>query len=227
MSVSKNVEWWYLLDRNNRYFGHINECRNKDYSQSGEVHIHHIIPKAWFRTRNAEELAYMDSQENLIPLSVTDHVRAHELLYEIYKNPGDLAAVQMLKGDKVESRRIWRRAGAYASHAAQKANGSTFYDSEFQREMAYRSLARPDALQIRSEGGTVGGRNRNKGRAIKKEDRYIFYYKNVEVFCILNCETGGDVLEILNLYKATPLQRATPLLNGSRKSLHGWSCEKL
>lgn len=159
-------------------------------------------------------------------LSVEHHIKAHELLYEIYKNPTDLAAVQMLKGYKTESRRLWRQAGARAVNEIERAKGSTVFNNEFQKEMARRSLARPDALEIRSKGGRIGGKTRNKGIAIQKTDRYVFSYNNTPALCILNCETGGDVLEMLHTFKKTPLERATPLLNGSRKTLYGWSCEK-
>lgn len=48
-----------------------------------------------------------------------------------------------------------------------------------------------------------------------------------EVLCIINCETGQDVLNELNKFAPTALQRVTPLLKGERKWLHNWSCKKL
>lgn len=102
------LHWWFTFDRANKYFTFIASCRTKDYSNASELHKHHILPKSWFRGKSKEELLYRDSPENIIVLSyashtgggcpqVEDHVKAHELLYEIYKNPTDLAAVQMLK----------------------------------------------------------------------------------------------------------------------------------
>lgn len=93
--------------------------------------------------------------------------------------------------------------------------------------MAARSMARPDAREIRSKGGKKGGTTRNLDRAIKQDDCYLFSFKGQEVLCIFNCRTGGQVLEQLHLYKQTPLKRVTPLLNGSRSTLYGWSCVKL
>jgi hypothetical protein len=191
------------------------------------MHVHHIIPKHWFNHDSQAEKLYCESEENLIYLSLADHIKAHELLYEIYKRPQDKGAVLMLQGDKKESRLIWRQLGAKAVNEKLKNEGSNFWNSEFQTEMASRSLARPDAKEIRSKGGQQGGRIRNLNRAIKANDRYLFYYNNEPVLCIFNCETGGDVLKTLHEFKKTPLQRATPLLNGSRKTLNGWSCEKL
>lgn len=220
------LQWWYLFERNNNYFSFIDSCRGKIYT-NGEVHKHHIIPKYWFREKTTEEIQYCDSEENLISLSREDHIKAHELLYEIYKNPQDRAAVYMLQGKKEESLRLWRQLGADTIHNILKNEGITFWDSDFQKEMAKRSMARPDALEIRSKGGKVGGRNRNLNRVITKNDRYLFCYNDEPVLCILNCETGGDILECLHSYKETPLQRVSQLLNGTRKRLNGWSCTKL
>jgi hypothetical protein len=114
-----------------------------------------------------------------------------------------------------------------AVHAILKEKGATFYSSEWQKEMATRSLARPDALEIRSRGGRIGGINRNLGIAIKSNDRYLFFYKGQPVLCIINCETGGQVMEQLQLYKQTNMKRVTPLLKGSRATAYGWRCEKI
>ena len=188
--------------------------------------MHHIIPKHRFRDL-PEEIAYCNSKENLIHLSLVNHVKAHELLYELYNLFADKAAVLMLQGNKVESRRIWRQLGAEAVHKKLKADKANFWNLEFQKEMGKRSLARPDALEIRSKGGRKGGRVRNLDRAIGKNDRYVFFFEKVAVMCIFNCQTGGDVLLELNKFKQTSLKRTSPLLNGSRKTLNGWSCEKL
>ena len=59
------------------------------------------------------------------------------------------------------------------------------------------------------------------------QDVVIMLYKGHEVLCIINCNLGSQVVNELNKFIATPLQRATPLLKGERKSLHGWSCRKL
>jgi hypothetical protein len=62
---------------------------------------------------------------------------------------------------------------------------------------------------------------------MKKEDRFAFCFEGQPVLCVFNCETGTDVLEILNQYKLTPLERVSPLLTGKRKNAYGWSCKKI
>lgn len=220
-------QWWYGFDRTSTYFIFIESCRKKKYDMNKELNVHHIIPKHWFDNGNLEELGYCESIENKIILSVEDHIKAHELLYEAYRRPQDRGAVLLLQGDKIESRKLWRRLGAEKVHEILQEEKKIFWDPEFQKEMAQRSLAREDALEIRSKGGKKGGKTTNKGKAIKLEDRYLFYFEKQPVFCVFNCETGGEVLEILHSYKQTSLKRATQLLNRTRKTLNGWSCEKL
>ena len=221
-------QWWFLLDRTNIYFNYIKINHNKEYDAGVETHLHHVIPKYWFGD-TAEEQAYCNSPGNLIRLSRADHIKAHELLYEVYQNPQDQGAVQLLRGNTEEGLKVLRTLGANADlwHRILEAEGKNFWDPEFQKEMAKRSLARPDALELRSKGGKIGGKNRNKNVAITKKDKYLFLYNKIPILCIINCETGGEVLEVLNNFKTTPLQRVTPLLKGERQSLYSWSCEKL
>lgn len=188
--------------------------------------MHHIVPKHWIGN-NLNEQAFCNSSDNLIYLTLEEHIKAHQILFNLYGKAADNAAVKMLEGDKAESRRLWRIEGSKAVHKKLKEEGRSFWDPECQKMLADRSMSRPDALQIRSEGGKKGGRTRNLNRAISKSDRYLFLFNNEPVLCCFNCETGGDVLTQLHAFKKTNLVRASQLLNGSRKSLYGWSCKKL
>lgn len=221
-----NQNTWQTIDRNNAYFDFIANCRLKTYDGATDLHIHHIIPQ-YVLNKTEEGRRYLDSDENRVLLSPMDHLQAHTLLYEFYENKQDQGACLLLRGSMTDASQIWKRLGAEATHKIQKRKGGGIYSSEWQKEMAARSMARSDAIEIRSKGGKIGGTTRNLDRAIKQNERYLFKYKNQEVLCIMNCRTGGQVLEQLNLYQKTPLQRVTPLLNGDRKSLHGWSCVKL
>ncbi len=222
------IQKWQNFIQDNKYFRFISQCRGKKYPKGIEIHVHHIIPRHMFGAgASPEELEYCESEQNLIRLSVADHVTAHALLYQIYKRPQDLGAVKMLQGDKEASRRIWRTLGAYAAHEILKETGKTFWNPKFQKEMGQRSMARPDALEIRSRGGKLGGTNRQKNRAIKPHERYEFCFKGEPVLCIINCDSGTQVIEELNKFQKTELSRASPLLNGTKKSLYGWSCKRL
>lgn len=223
MNNSKRKQW-EIIDKNKTYFSFIESCHFKKYSpENCQLHMHHIIPKYAF-SETSEDIAEKNCSENLILLSLEDHIKAHELLYDVFKNPQDLGAIAILKGSQSEACRIWRQLGAKATHQIQKEKYQTFYNSDFQKNMAKRSLARPDALEIRSKGGKIGGTKCHLDRAIKAHQCFVFSYQSKEVLCIFNCRTGGQVLEQLNQYKKTSLQRVTPLIKGVRQSLNGWSC---
>ena len=216
-----------INSRENPYLSFIETCRCKPVQTNVEKHKHHILPKHWIDWENQEEVQFLESPENLIFLDLVDHIEAHKRLYELYGRKGDYGAFQMLAGNKSESRRIWRTLGAKAVHAKLKASQTNFWDPEFQTKLAQRSISKPDALQVRSNGGKIGGRNRHIGRVITRQDRYLFFMNGKPVLCCFNCETGGDVVRVLNQFSETGITRVTPLLKKTRKSSYGWSCIKL
>lgn len=224
-----SLKTFKTLDRNNAYFRFIEECRKKKYPEdTSQMHIHHIIPKYVFaKNASPEDRLFRDSRDNLIILSVADHAKAHALLFEIYGNPQDNGAVLMLNGYDQESRQIWRKLGAQAVNKLMQEQQKTFWDPAFQKEMGARSMARPDARAIRAAGGKAGGTKTKQNIAIKKHQKYVFLFKGEPVLCIINCDSGTQVLQQLQLFQKTPLQRTTQLLKGERKSLYGWSCAKL
>lgn len=168
---------------------------------------HHVVPKFVIRDYlrdNAltlspvevkEILAFQESPNNLITLTEPDHIEAHVIMFDIYGDPRDKGAINLLLGGLDNAKTEWRGAGAYAAHAKQRAAKTGFWDSETQKILAARSMTKPNALDTRSLGGKDGGRNRNKDRAISLHHRYEVSYKGKPVFCVINCETGGDVLK--------------------------------
>jgi hypothetical protein len=237
-----NINTYKNLDTNNAYFKHLAECAEKQYDETVPKQMHHIIPKYVFNKKSAtpEDLEFLNSPQNIIELSAEDHILAHELLFTEYGNLQDKGATNLLKGLKKESKHIWKILGAEASHIVQKEKGKNFWDPIFQKEMAKRSMERPDALETRSIGGKKGGRNKSRNDVINANQRFVFSYlkekrKKVpedEVLCIINCETGGEVLEQLKLSenctnRHTNINRTSSLLTGTRKTASGWSCEEL
>jgi hypothetical protein len=244
----KDPKWYLTFTKsNNAYFGYISEILKARGSKpqtelnvnngsfgnvpspiGAETQQHHIIPKFLFNHTNKEEIAYMNSNENTILLTAEEHLKAHEIFSELYDDPRAKGAVLLLKGQMTSAKTEWRKAGAYASHAIQKANGTGRWDSALQKERAAIAMAKPDALEVRSKAGKVGGRNRNLDRVIKPTDKFIFSYNDKQVFCVLNCSTGGDVLKSLKHYNpSTQISRVSNLLNGKRRIDRGWTCNKI
>ena len=224
-----SIQTYQQLNKENDDFNHIEVCRAKQYGPDTQMHVHHIIPEYVFNHSAATpaDLEFKNSQENLVVLSIEDHIIAHQLLYEVYGNKQDCGAILILTGQLAEASRVWKQLGAWASHNVQEENERQFWNQEFQKEMARRSMARPDALLIRSVGGQIGGKTTKLYVAIKPHERFTFLYKGEAKVSLFNCSLGSQVLEVLNAVQPSKLQRATPLLNGSRQNLNGWSCVRL
>lgn len=210
--------FWFLdfLKKTNKYFHFIETCRHiphKNDAPSSPIicHIHHIIPK--FMLETIDEKLFRDTAENTITLSCEQHLFAHRLFAELYEDPRAVGAVTLLTCEIPEPLiREWRREGAYASHKVQKATGKGMWDPILQKRRADKSMAKADALESRSRGGKIAGLKRHIGVALKKEDCYMFSYKNQEVLGIINCKTGGQVLaELKRCIPDKTLKRVSPL----------------
>lgn len=149
------------------------------------------------------------------------------MIYFIKSMEIDRGAILLLNNYKEESRSIWHVLGACATNNLMRERGLNFWDNNYQREMARRSMNRPDAIQIRKKAGQLGGVRTKTGVAIKKNHKYVFFRENKPVLCIINCDLGSQVLIELNKFHKTPLQRTSQLLNRTKKTLHGWSCKKI
>ena len=174
-----------------------------------------------------ELLIFQESSGNLVTLTEEDHIIAHQMMANIYGDPRDKGAMQLLLGGLSEAKIEWRRAGALATHAKLKAAGRNFWDPEVQKANARKSLLKPDALVTRSIGGKTGGISINLYRIMKEEDKYLFFYKGRPVLCVFNCRTGGEVIKELNSFIETPIKRISPLLKGQRGSAYGWTVQRI
>lgn len=222
VETNTNIQWFLAQEPENLYFQFLASIQ--PYPANTLTHTHHILPKYLFRL---DLQLFYNNAFNLCTLSIPDHKRAHEILFELYGDPRDQGAAFLLQGNQTDALVSWRRAGGFATQQILRQEGRTVYDQNWQREMAQRSMQRPDALQIRSEGGRRGGRQRNINRIINKNQRFLFKWQGKPCLCIINCETGGEVLEQLQLAHPTNIERVTALLNGTRKYAYGWSCEPI
>lgn len=120
---------WKTIDRNNKYFAFIEECRLKTYDEGTTLHVHHIIPK-YVLNKTEEGKDYLNSDENLITLSDQNHLQAHGLLYEVYNNSQDRGACLLLQGQRDGAVKVWRTLGAEATHRIQRAKGGTVFNQK-------------------------------------------------------------------------------------------------
>lgn len=215
----------YRNDYNKPYFDFIEICRNKKYSETTQMHTHHIIPKYLLKS-TPEEIYFCQSKRNLILLSIDDHITAHEIFSQLYSDYRNRGAIDLLKGQCKEAFKKWKQAGAYASHKQQQKNQTGFWDGK-QVDRARRSMLRSDALETRSRGGKKGGRNRWINKIVTKSDKYIWFYKGEAIVCTINCQTGGEIVSELHKVKSTPLKRVSPLIKGMRQTAYFWSSKKI
>lgn len=166
---------------------------------------------------------------NLVKVSFEDHKELHRLRFQQYgeKARGDKIAYLKMSEKAEEAWLDIRREGAATTHKVLKNRKATFWDADFQKQMAQRSLETPHARQVRSLGGKKGGKNRQLDRIITPTDKFCFSFQGQEKLCVFNCRTGTEVLSELHKCNPTPLKRASQLLTGKRKSLYGWSCTKI
>nr|QUO99044.1 putative HNH homing endonuclease [Oedogonium sp. 260-2_chl]QUO99082.1 putative HNH homing endonuclease [Oedogonium sp. 260-2_chl] len=227
----KEGEFWFLHfqnEYNQSFFDFIESCKNKQYSETAQMHLHHIIPKYLLKS-TPEETYFCDSRQNLILISIEDHVIAHEIFAELYPNHQNKGAVDLLKGQCNEAAKKWKQAGAYASHKQQRKNQTGFWDAQKQSDRARKSMLRPDALETRSQGGKTSGSQRWLDHIITESDRYVWFYEGKEILCTINCRSGGQVLDelkkIQNIQKYP--SRVSELIKGKRQSLNSWSCQPI
>lgn len=80
----------------NKYLRFIEHCKKKRYHPNEYLERHHIVPRHAGGTNN---------KDNLIKISLKDHILAHKIRYEVYKNPCDLSAHNYMTGQSAEGKR--------------------------------------------------------------------------------------------------------------------------
>lgn len=133
----------------NRYEKFINHLRKKEAPLAGVEHPkqrHRIIPG---------HCGGDYSPENVVICSVEDHIKAHQIRYETFGDPGDKFAVSLMTGRLKVGEKVVVTLGAYATHKVCKANKTGFWSSETQRANALKGTS-PEVLLKKSEGGKKG-----------------------------------------------------------------------
>jgi hypothetical protein len=109
------------------------------------IHRHHIIPR---------HMGGTDDPENIIELTVTEHAKAHQKLYETYGKYEDLCAYLMLSGKNKDPEFIRARAilAGTASRKKRLERGLTGSELFYGREVT------PEEIKINSaKGGKIQG----------------------------------------------------------------------
>lgn len=216
--------------RSNPYLDFINECKLKTIPalnvRKNKYQKHHVVPRHHYKNHQLD-FSDFNHPDNIVLLSFEDHIKAHQLRFEVYGEYADRQAVVRMSDLGDEKMLSMQQSGGQAVNIQLKREGRLMHDSAWQKEMARRSMARPDALEIRSVAGKKASVVRNKNRVITSEDKLLWKVNNVEFMCTFNFDQTTELLEELSKARATKLQRVSPLISGKKASLHGWSVEKI
>lgn len=132
----------FSFNQTKKYFSFIKVCKNEIIPKNVYSEIHHIVPLSHGGT---------NTPENLIRLTYDNHIKAHKLILEITENLVDSYIVNMMLGQTVGTRKMFRQLGAYASHKKQKKLKGEIFTLEFQKEMSQRSLISEKAKKARKK----------------------------------------------------------------------------
>ena len=93
--------------------------------------------------------------ENTVKCTLKDHIQAHQIRWEIYRETGDLSAINMMTSRvKAGGDAVVPILGAYATHEVCKRNKRGFWDPKQQRENALKG----NTQEIRKKKGEGGAR---------------------------------------------------------------------
>ncbi|MCU0350730.1 MAG: hypothetical protein MUF43_07870 [Flavobacterium sp.] len=215
--------------KSNDYLDFMKECKLQEHQLLGQnlkYQNHHIVPRHHYKNHKLDFSSF-NNPENLVKLSFEDHIKAHQLRFEVYGEYADRQAVNRMSDLGEENMLIMQQAGGQAVNIQFKREGRLMHDSAWQKEMAARSMSRPDALLIRSIGGKKGSQVRNKNRVVKIEDKFLWKVKGIPFMCTFNFDQTTELLQELHRARPTKIQRISPLINGNKASLNGWSVEKI
>ena len=96
------------------------------------------------------------TSENTVKCTLADHIKAHQIRWEVYRETGDLSAVNMMTNRvKAGGDDIVPILGAYATHEVCKGNKRGFWDPQQQRLNALKGNT-PEVRKKKGEGGARG-----------------------------------------------------------------------
>ena len=150
---------------------------------------HHIIPLS----HNGPDI-----EENTIDITFTEHKQAHRIIADLSGNIEDKQAADMMSGKKDEDLlRSQRQKAAYISHISQRKEGKGRFSSTFQSERGKLSAAAPSSISFSNEKAVALGRLSKKNKEFPFETRFTLSRKSVPVFCIQNCWSSKDILNVI------------------------------
>lgn len=79
-----------------KYLRFIEHCKKKKYHSDEYLERHHVVPR---------HAGGSNSKDNLIKISLKDHILAHKIRHEVYKSPYDLSAYNYMMGQSAKGKK--------------------------------------------------------------------------------------------------------------------------
>jgi hypothetical protein len=119
----------FTQNKSNKYLDFIQECREKYQAYSSDEQkacsTHHIVPRHHYKAHKLSMQTF-NLPENTVRLTFDDHVKAHQLRFEVYGEYGDSAAVNSMTGLTEEGMRAMQQAGGQAVNVQLNKKGRSF-----------------------------------------------------------------------------------------------------
>ena len=135
-AIFNNLSKLAELSNTNAYDYYIQTLKTQRLSEQSDpdkesfYERHHIIPRF-------EKSKSTDAPENLVKVTVKEHVIAHWLRYKVFSKPQDLCAYLFRVGDTINSIKI-RNELVSQARERDRIEKRYFFDSDFQTEMGKR-----------------------------------------------------------------------------------------
>lgn len=230
----------------NAYEAYIEECKLNRVTKINEagnslpgIEKHHIVPRFD---------GGPDGSENIVLLTVKEHVIAHWLRWKVLKKSQDYCAFLFRIGD-TKAALAQRTQLVQEARERDKINQKGFFDPEFQREMGTRggkiggSRGTLEQFRARQQVGLTYGRATgisNQGEPLQEFiSKFSIWAYSAEAatgkrgadrsdeqfFLVAPKEAFTDTVRVLNTFAPASVRNATSLhkvVYGERPQMYGW-----
>lgn len=221
------IPFWipYITDQDkiSFYIQFLEKIREKQYDKFTYLEKHHVVPKHAGGT---------DKIENIIRVSIQDHIALHFYRFLAYNEIGDKVAYEMRINDNANSAKI----RSQLSIAANKSKKNLFWDHTWQSLQGKKGgkkggLSNSLKQQLsRSQigklyGKKVGVSNQSLNLQIILKYSTTWTYKDNSIIVIESKESAIEIIKELQNFKPGSILKPSAfykVLHGKRKQMYGW-----
>ena len=201
----------------------LEKIKAKQYDKCTYLEKHHVVPKHAGGTNKIE---------NIIHVSIQDHIALHFYRFLAYNEIGDKVAYEMRINDNANSAKI----RSQLSIAANKSKKNLFWDHTWQSLQGKKggkkgglsnSLKQQLSRSVigKSYGKKVGISNQSLNLQIILKHSTTWIYKDNSIIVIESKESAIEIIKELQNFKPGSILNPSSfykVLHGKRKQMYGW-----